>query len=110
MYRIVDQKIVDGEVANSSTVTSDKWPLHNLVGFTLQAIVTGSSIAGTAAIELSNDGTNWVELADSSQALSDSLNFMWEVSDTYAKYMRVKIVETAGNDATCNVYLHARGK
>lgn len=55
----------------------------------VMAVITGSSLAGTAKLQISNDGTNWIDVGSSSQALPASGgSLIWDVA-TAAGHMRV---------------------
>lgn len=70
---------------------------------TFQAVVTGTgAVSATVLIQVSNDGTNWEELATIALAgtTSDSAGF---ASDAPWAYVRANVTTISGTDAAVTV-------
>lgn len=70
--------------------------LNGVNGFSIQAVFTGSDVAGTIKLECSNDGTNWVTVTNSSQSITNSAGYIWDVPSVEYKYVRVNWDYTSG--------------
>jgi hypothetical protein len=66
------------------------------------AVIAGATLNGTMALELSVNGEDWEEMADSEQALPASGgNLYWEIT-TGAPYIRGTVTTADANAATVN--------
>lgn len=73
----------------------------------VQVLFSGSNVVGTLILEASADGTTYVTVAGSSQTVSASGSFVWNVVDMVAKYLRVGWDYTSG---TGNITIKANIK
>ena len=105
----IEDKVFDDEVANSSTSLSEAVELHFITGYSVQAIWTGAATTGTIKLQQSINGSDWEDVASSSQAIAGAGSFMWNVTDAHYKYFRVSVEETAGNPLTVNTWVYAKG-
>jgi len=84
----------------SADFTSTRVDLDTFKMFSVEVNVTnGSSYAGTVAIEVSNDyNKGWVEVTDSSKALSGATDIqLYDVVDSAVSYVRLTFVITTGS-------------
>jgi hypothetical protein len=80
----------------SASFQSDEINLHNMNGFSIHAIFTGSP-TGTAYVAVSIDGENWITLTDSSQALSAAGDIFWNVNTAKYKLARLHYTRSSGS-------------
>ncbi len=97
------------DITLDETIQSDGYNLLNIETFCIQAVVTAAaSIVGAFKIQLSNDNTNWTDVASSSQAVSTDGTFAWNVE--HAGYLWVRLVFTyTSGDATGNAVINSKG-
>lgn len=78
--------------------------LDDAQGASFAIVTTGSDVAGTFTLEVSNDGTTWTTYAGSSQAITTSENVFYDVVQTQARYYRVVFAYSSGTGTiTINV-------
>lgn len=97
------QNKTDGAFATSAVVTtsanSNPVALNGIVGYAIVAAVTvDSGVDAACAIKLqaSIDGTTYVDIASSSQPITATANFMWNVDAPYYELVRVAVVLVSG--------------
>lgn len=78
--------ISDGDM--SASFQSEEINLHNKSGFCVHAVFTGSPV-GSLYISVSIDGTNWVLLPDSTEAITEAGDVFYNVSDS--KYLLARL-------------------
>jgi hypothetical protein len=74
-------------------------------GITIQAVFAGSSPNGTFKLQISNDlannvadVTNWIDLADSSYAITADGSYAWFISGIIkVKFVRLVYTRTSGS-------------
>lgn len=65
--------------------------------YAIQAVWTDSgSLSGTIKLQTSIDGTNWSDVTSSSQAVSGSNSFMWNIANVGYPKIRTFFTYTAG--------------
>lgn len=73
--------------------------------FSVQVIFTGADVVGTLTLEASDDGTNFVTVANSSQAVTASAGHIWNVTGAGYRYVRPRWVYTSGTGTiTANLF------
>lgn len=104
-------------VAMNANRTSNAIQLNWMVGYSIQAVFTGSSINGTIKLQGSSDPasdgpqplltpTNWTDIANSSVTISAAGSQLWNTSDVY--YNWVRFVYTDGSGGTSNGVLSVK--
>lgn len=83
----------DASVSISSGVACD---LGDLREYSVHVIFTGSDVVGTLALQASNDNANFVEVTGSSQAISASGDFLYNITNANYRYVRVSWAYTSG--------------
>lgn len=59
---------------------------------------SGSSVDMTLYLQVSNDGTNFVDVGDSDQVISDnSGTHLWDIASTGAIFLRVRVEVRSGS-------------
>jgi hypothetical protein len=72
----------------ASDVNSVAYDLQDAFRYSVQMTLSGSDVAGTAKIQCSNDGTTWFDVANSSQSITNSSDYLWSYVDAAYRYMR----------------------
>lgn len=77
-------------------VTSAAFDLGDITVYGVQVIFTGANVVGTLTLEASNNGSNFVTVASSSQAVTASAGAYWSVTGAGYRYVRVAWDYTSG--------------
>jgi len=110
--------VTNGDMAGD--ITSSVQQLDNAFGYSVQAVYTGSSIAGVISLEASvnhrqDDQGNvsvagdWVAVLNSAQTLSAAGSYIWNIADSMYPYFRVKYAHHADDSGVLNVWSFVRG-
>lgn len=93
-----------------ASFSTDAILLDQIYGFNFQAILTGSP-NGTFKLQASNDDvkeptmvSNWVDIADSSQAVTTSGSIMWDYNGAFFKWVRVVFTFSSGSGAATIIF------
>lgn len=62
----------------------------------VQALFSGTDVAGTAKIQASADNTTYTDMAGQSQSVASSGSYAWNITDLAAKYMRLVWTYSSG--------------
>lgn len=88
-------RIASGSI-NSTTFTSDPLDMRNFTIYGVQVTFTGASVAVTAKLQESNDGTNWKDISGSSVSVVAAGSHVWKGADFGLSLLRVSLQETGG--------------
>lgn len=83
-------------ISGASSRTSGALELGDYTVYSITVIFTGSNLAGTLALEVSRDGTTFIALASSTQAITASANHMWTDAAAGYRYVRATWTATSG--------------
>ena len=107
--------ILTNNVSTSASFDTSSMDLNiqSGVSFYVKWTKTAGTLAGTADIKASNDNINFVSVVNSSgasvaQTIPDaSSDYMFNIADIFAKYVKVSITLTGGT-ATFFIVAHAK--
>lgn len=80
----------------AATLNSQSFQLGDLIFFSVHIVVSGTDVVGTFTLEASNDNTNWVTVASSSQAITLSADVFYDVREATYRYARIAFTYTSG--------------
>jgi hypothetical protein len=104
-----EQNVLLSQANVTSNINSESMDISTMDGFSVHAsYVDNGSFAGTIKIQASIDGTNFVDVADSSSAISVSNGNFWNYNGAYYRYFRVSITVSAG-DGDVFILAHSKG-
>lgn len=83
-------------VSAAASWTSEKVFLADLKVFAISVDFSGSNVVGTLKLQASIDGSVWVDIAGSSQAVTASADHMWAAEGAGYPYVRVDWTYTSG--------------
>lgn len=121
--RVFNEKIATNVVLSANRFTPAV-PLKSIVLYCIAAVITGTP-AGTIKLQACNDPetndtspipnpqanpTNWVDIANSSFAVSSAGETMWNVRDIGYNYVRVAYVDGSSGASTAVVNITFNGK
>lgn len=124
--RVFNQQIATN-VALNANVSTTYVPLKSIFMYSIAAIVTGTP-TGTIKLQASNDPetndtqynagnipptvipTHWVDITDSSFALSSAGETMWNVRDVAYNYVRVVYTDGSSGSSTATMTVIFNGK
>lgn len=99
----------------ASTVSSVTQDLEQKFGYSVHAIINGTSLNGTIKLEASNidsaTATDWATVADSTQtitALTGKVVHFWNVTDVMYRYIRITWTASSGT-GTVTTYINVKG-
>ena len=118
--RVADR--VETGVSMNASFNGAAFGMDHLEGYsvTIKATESSATLAGTLKLQASNnalaDNVNndadanaiWVDITNSSQAVSGTGSFAWNVADVYYRAFRVVWTRTSGQ-GTADIYIHAKG-
>lgn len=97
-------------VVMTSNLTTASQPLPQVYGYAVQAVFTGTTVAGTLKLQCSVNNASWADVDNSSQTLSASGTFVYNVNGSFYPYMRVVYTDSGSSgDARISVYLYTKG-
>lgn len=113
------------DVVMDVNINSSAVPLKNIFMYSIAAIYAGTP-TGAIKLQASNDPetndtnpssnptpvpTHWVDIADSSFALTSAGETMWNVRDVAYNYVRVVYIDSSGgtSTATLTVVVNCKG-
>lgn len=71
-------------------------------------ITSGGGVTWTAALQESNDGSNWVDVATPDN-ITGNLDKMYKVAEAPSAYYRIALTRTGGTLTSVAVYACAKG-
>ena len=85
--------------SKSASFTTDKWAINNNTSIALELhTISASSLACTAVIQGSLDGSSWFDLKDMTATISGNDDVFWTLSQLDSLiYLRVSVSLTAGS-------------
>jgi hypothetical protein len=94
-------------VSAANDVNSGVYDLCDLHRFAVQVKFSGSNVVGTLKLQCSLDNVTWVDVANSSQAVTSSANHIWDVQSAGYRYVRVNWDYTSGT-GNITVSIHVK--
>jgi hypothetical protein len=91
----------------SASITSTTQDLSKTNGYSVYAKWTGSPV-GTIKLQVSVDGTNFVDLAGSTITVSSAGDALWEITTAFYDKVNVVYTRTSGS-GTLNVQINGKG-
>lgn len=104
----------------SGNLTSNHGLLAGALGYSIQAIITGSPV-GSLKLQGSNDPvpnssflvptytvTNWTDIADSTEAVTGAGTIMYNVEGVYYNWVRAVYTSTSGT-GTLTIQFNSKG-
>lgn len=70
--------------------------LDGILGYSIQLYLTGSDVAASFKLQVSNDGVHFLDLANSTQAITNSTGYIFNFSDVQYKWVRGAFDYTSG--------------
>lgn len=103
------QIVRDEAILSTATYNSPAIDIQSFKGYSVQANITaGGAITGTFKLQCTNDGTNWVDVADSERSITAVGVLMLNVAEAYYDKFRAVYISTSGA-ITLNLYIQAKG-
>lgn len=119
---VFNELIVKNAVMNAN-INSPAVPLVNIFGYAIQAVYTGTP-NGVLKLQASADSfpyaqvspqpptpQNWTDITGTSQTISSSGIFMWNIDGAYYNYVRLVFTDSSGGTSTAvlNVTVNCKG-
>ena len=95
-------------VSATANITSGKIELGDVINCSVYANFSGSDVAGTFKIQISNDGTNYVDLSGASASITSSGDTCINIVDAGYRYIRYDWAYTSGT-GNIKVIFNAKG-
>jgi hypothetical protein len=83
-------------ISAASDRTSGDLDLGDFIGFSMTVLISGSDIVGSLKLQASNDGTTYVDISGSTQAITASADHIYSISDAQYRYVRCVWTATSG--------------
>lgn len=118
MRVMLDQIVTDGDM--SGDITSSVQQLNQGFGFSIQAnYTTLGTLGGSLFLEASVDhqidingnvivAGNWVTVQDSTEALTGSGSFIWNVTSSMFPFVRLAYATAPSDTGTLNAFVFER--
>lgn len=99
---------------SNTTEYSQAIDMRSMLVAAIELVYTGSSLAGSAKLQYSMDGTTYRDLPNSGQTAVHTLvaagsNHMWELVNVGFPYLRLAVTTTDADTATCTARTFAKG-
>lgn len=114
------QILTNGDL--SADVYSEIIDLNQIFSYSIQAVWTGSSAAGTLKLQVSDDMAgyygqsnstsfvvNWSDYTGSSTTVSGPGNFLWNVTDVGYRWVRLAFIASGGSSGSINATYSGKG-
>lgn len=119
---VFNEKLIDNGDMDDD-IESSPIGLPNMIGYSVQAVWTGSTIDGTIKLQCSvdpcsqarttsrEDPTHWSDVEDSEITINAAGDFVWNVSDVFYPWVRIVYTDGSGgtSDGVLNVRINAKG-
>jgi len=76
-------------VSAASDQNSPSFDLQDLEKYSIHVDYSGSDLAGTLKLQCSDDNSDWIDVANSSQAITAAASHLWNVTNAAYQYVRV---------------------
>ena len=106
--RITDYTLYTGAAVIASTNSSAIEMEHNVL-LSMQMVWTSTTASASVTIQVSNDGTTWIDTAQTQAILNNNGAVMLTLVDFAYKYARAKITFTSGSVTTLQLDVIAKG-
>lgn len=84
-------------VSAATSVDSGIYDLGELKGYSIGVLISGSNVAGTLILKASaTDGSTFVDIASSSQPITNSADHIYNISDAEYRYVKVGWTYSSG--------------
>ena len=83
-------------VNSATNITSAPIPLDDVINYSIHAVFTGSDVAGTFKLQVSNDGTNFTDLSGASTSVTSSTDTLINASNAGYRYVRYDWARSGG--------------
>lgn len=95
----------------NTTVTTSSLALVQVYGLAIQAIYTGTTIAGAIKLQASVNNIDWADIADTSQTLSSAGNYVWNLNGTFYPHIRLVFTDagSSSSDSRLVVVVYTKG-
>lgn len=93
----------------SQDLASSAQKIDYTVGYSVQAVYTGSSPRGTMSLLASNDGQNFATITDSPTTISSSGTFVWNIISANYDYTQFRFASSAGSVGSLSVNFYSKG-
>jgi len=81
----------------SGADNSDTLNIENSPGFSIHAVV-GAGLTATLKLQGSNTGSNFVDIAGTTESISGSaIDFLWDMDNQYYEYVRLNFSSVTGS-------------
>lgn len=105
--------LVDGEAISSTNVVTSTAIQLDYLSFVAFTITTTSTATGAAKIQVSIDGSTWIDTPNSGntahKTISGAGSAYWDVPNVSVRYMRV-VYTNATNSGTLTIKAYAKGR
>lgn len=99
--------VTTSAVSAATNITSGAIDLGDVINCSVYANFSGSDVAGTFKIQISNDGSNYVDLSGASASITSSGDSCINIVDAGYRYIRYDWAYTSG---TGNIKVVFNGK
>lgn len=107
--RIIDVSDYMDLAAVTANANGESQQLEYMTGFSFHCIWTATTVSATVTVQCSNDGTNWEDVAGTTENITADGSVMYNVSDVYYKYVRLQITYSSGTITTFVAKFYAKG-
>jgi hypothetical protein len=107
--RVASDSLFTAEAVASQTKVTETVSLDHLYAYAVWASWSGTTIAGSIKLQASIDGTNWNDVADSSQTISAASTYLWNITEVAYPNFRVSVTADNANVITTTVKFYAKG-
>lgn len=83
-------------VSAGTNQNSPYFVLDDLLNYSVAVDFSGSDLAGTLKLQCSNDASDWVDVANSSQSVTAAASHIWNVFDAAYRYVRAVWTYSSG--------------
>jgi hypothetical protein len=111
--KIHSATIYNSTFANETDYSSST-DIRHMLGYVIELVYTGSSLAGSAKLQYSMDNSTFVDLPNSGATATHTLGaaggtHTWYVVDAYYPYVRAALISSDADVVTATAKLFTKG-
>lgn len=89
-------KTLTPTVSATSNITSGGVDLGDITNYSVYGVFSGSDVAGTLKLQVSNDNSNYIDLSGGSSSITSSGDAIFNITDAGYRYVRYDWAYSSG--------------
>lgn len=91
---VFNERVISGTVTGASVTWTQELP-HNFA-YAAHIKWTCTSCVGLVKLQASLDGTNFIDMSDTQEAIANTGEVMWNITDANYRFLKIVCTSTSG--------------